>query len=130
MRAGVSGAFGPDARGVGPARRRFSARTRALSKGTSTKTAANIRICSRVTVSPPRGCSNPSDEVPCASEPCKDGIHGYQYNFRFETMMDDIAVIARFDYITTDVSGDKQPQYRTQAIEAFTAAMDTIASEI
>jgi hypothetical protein len=71
-----------------------------------------------------------SDELPCASEPCKVGIHGYQYNFRFETVMDDVAVIAQFDYITTDVSGDKQPQYRTQAIEAFTASMDTIATEI
>lgn len=71
-----------------------------------------------------------SDEIPCASEPCKDGIHGYQYNFRFETTMDDIAVIAQIDYITTDVSGDKQPQYRTQAIEAFTASMDTIAATL
>ena len=71
-----------------------------------------------------------SDEIPCASEPCKNGIHGYQYNFRFETIMDDIAVIAQFDYITTDVSGDKQPQYRTQAIEAFTASMEAIAAEL
>ncbi|MEO3747261.1 hypothetical protein [Plantactinospora sp. B5E13] len=71
-----------------------------------------------------------TDELPCASKPCKDGIHGYQYNFRFEAMMDDIAVIAQFDYITTDVSGDKQTQYRTQAIEAFTASMDAIAAEL
>ncbi|HSK92193.1 MAG TPA: hypothetical protein VK875_12875 [Euzebyales bacterium] len=69
-------------------------------------------------------------EVPCASEPCKDGIHGYVYNFRFETVMDDIAVFAQFDYITTDVSGDEQSQYRTQAIEAFTASMDAIAAEL
>ena len=69
-------------------------------------------------------------EVPCASEPCKDGIHGYVYNFRFETMMDDIAVFAQFDYITTDVSGDKQRQYRARAIEAFTASMDAIAAEL
>lgn len=71
-----------------------------------------------------------SDEIPCASKPCKDGIHGYQYNFRFETMRDDLAVIAQFDYIATDVSGDKQAQYRTQAIEAFIASMDTISAEL
>jgi hypothetical protein len=71
-----------------------------------------------------------SDEIPCANKPCKDGIHGYQYNFRFETRKDDIAVIAQLDYITTDVSGDKQPQYRNQAVEAFTASMNTIANEI
>jgi hypothetical protein len=71
-----------------------------------------------------------SDEIPCASEPCKNGIHGYQYNFRFETTMDDIAVIAQFDYITTDVSGDKQPQYRTQALAAFTASMAAIDAKL
>lgn len=71
-----------------------------------------------------------SDEVPCANEPCEDGIHGYQYNFRFETVMEDIAVIAQFDYITTDVSGDLQPEYRSQAITAFTASMDAIAAEL
>jgi hypothetical protein len=71
-----------------------------------------------------------SDEIPCANKPCTNGIHGYQYNFRFETTMDDIAVIAQFDYITTDVSGDKQPQYRTQAIEAFTASMAAIAAKL
>lgn len=75
--------------------------------------------------------ANPvTHDLPCASEPCKDGIHGYQYNFRFETTTDDIVVIARFDYITTDVGGDKQPQYRTQAIDAFTASMDTIVAKL
>jgi hypothetical protein len=66
------------------------------------------------------------DEVPCASEPCKDGIHGYQYNFRFEAVMENISVKAQFDYITTDVKGDKKPQYRAQAIEAFKASMAAI----
>jgi hypothetical protein len=70
------------------------------------------------------------DEVPCASEPCKNGIHGYLYSFRFQTVKDDIAVIAKFDYMTTDVGGDKQPQYRAQAIEAFIASMGSIASKI
>jgi hypothetical protein len=70
-----------------------------------------------------------SEEVPCASEPCEDGVHGYQYNFRFETVMDDIAVIAQFDYITTNVSVDEQLHYRTQAIEAFIASMNVIADE-
>jgi hypothetical protein len=71
-----------------------------------------------------------SDQVPCASEPCKDGVHGYLYSFRFETKRGDIAVIARLDYITTDVSGEKQPQYRLQAIQAFTASMDVIAAKL
>jgi hypothetical protein len=70
------------------------------------------------------------DEVPCADEPCAKGIHGYQYNFRFETVMDDIAVVAQIDYITTDVSGALRPQYRAQAIEAFAASMDVITAEI
>ncbi|GIF47525.1 hypothetical protein DFJ67_6999 [Asanoa ferruginea] len=71
-----------------------------------------------------------TDEIPCATEPCKNGIHGYLYSFRFETVMDDIGVIAQFDYITTDVNGDKQPQYRTQAIGALTTSMETIAAEL
>nr|MDT0662997.1 hypothetical protein [Micromonospora sp. DSM 115978] len=69
-----------------------------------------------------------SDQLPCANEPCKDGINGYVYNFRFEVTMDDIGVVAQFDYITTDVSGEQQAQYRTQAIAAFNASMDTIAA--
>jgi len=69
-----------------------------------------------------------TDELPCASEPCKDGIHGYQYNFRFEVVMDNISVNAQFDYITTDVKGDKAPQYRAQAIEAFKASMEVITA--
>jgi hypothetical protein len=69
-----------------------------------------------------------SDEIPCVHETCRNGIHGFQYNFRFETRMDDIAVVARFDYITTDVSGDRKAEYRIQAVEAFTAAMATIAA--
>jgi hypothetical protein len=69
-----------------------------------------------------------ADEVPCANEPCKNGIHGYQYNFRFETVMDNISVNAQFDYITTDVKGDKQAQYREQAIDAFQASMKVIAA--
>jgi hypothetical protein len=68
-----------------------------------------------------------TDELPCAAKPCKNGIHGYQYNFRFQAVMgDNISVIVKFDYITTDVKGDKKPQYRTQAIEAFKASMETI----
>jgi hypothetical protein len=72
--------------------------------------------------------ANPlTDELPCVKEPCKDGIHGYVYDFRFEAVMgDNISVNARFDYITTDVSGDKKPQYRAQAIEAFKASMEVI----
>ena len=59
--------------------------------------------------------------------PCKNGIHGYQYNFRFQAVMgDNISVIVKFDYITTDVKGDRKPQYRTRAIEAFKASMETI----
>ncbi|MFD1372074.1 hypothetical protein [Actinoplanes sichuanensis] len=69
-----------------------------------------------------------TDELPCANEPCKDGIHGYQYNFRFETVTGDISVRARFDYITTDVKGDKKPQYRAQAVEAFKASMEVITA--
>ncbi|MDG4829465.1 hypothetical protein O7627_09140 [Solwaraspora sp. WMMD1047] len=68
------------------------------------------------------------DEVPCANKPCKNSINGYQYNFRFEATMDDIGVFAKFDYITTDVSGDQLAQYRNQAIAAYTASMDTIAA--
>lgn len=69
-----------------------------------------------------------TDEVPCAVEPCKDDVHGYQYNFRFEaTMGSNISVDARYDFITTDVKGDKKAQYRKQAIEAFKAAMQAIA---
>ena len=45
-------------------------------------------------------------------------------------MKDDVAVVAQFDYITTDVSGEQQPQYRTQAIESFVASMDTITTTI
>jgi hypothetical protein len=68
-----------------------------------------------------------TDELPCAAKPCKNGIHGYQYNFRFQAVMgDNISVIVKFDYITTDVKGDKKPQYRAQAIEAFKASMETI----
>lgn len=59
-RAGVSGAFGPDSRGAGPARRRLSTRTRTFSKGASTRT-ATTRICSRVTVS--RLLASPSERV-------------------------------------------------------------------
>jgi hypothetical protein len=74
--------------------------------------------------------ANPlTDEVPCVKEPCKNGIHGYAYDFRFEAVMgDNISVNARFDYITTDVSGDKKPQYRAQAIEAFKASMEVIGA--
>ncbi|MDI6104298.1 hypothetical protein QLQ12_37470 [Actinoplanes sp. NEAU-A12] len=43
-------------------------------------------------------------------------------------MGDNISVNARFDYMTTDVSGDKKPQYRAQAIEAFKASMEVIAA--
>ncbi|MEV0901257.1 hypothetical protein [Actinoplanes sp. NPDC049802] len=68
------------------------------------------------------------DEVPCAAKPCKNGIHGYQYNFRFEAVMGNISVNAKIDYITTDVKGDKKPQYRAQAIETFKASMDVIAA--
>jgi hypothetical protein len=67
-------------------------------------------------------------ELPCADKPCKNGINGYQYNFRFEATMDDIGVYAQFDYITTDVSGDQLVQYRNQAIAAYTASMDAIAA--
>jgi hypothetical protein len=69
-----------------------------------------------------------SDQLPCANKPCKDGITGYVYNFRFEATMDDIGVYAQFDYITTDVSGEQQAQYRNQAIAAYTASMDAIAA--
>ncbi|WP_328459478.1 hypothetical protein OHA21_27210 [Actinoplanes sp. NBC_00393] len=69
-----------------------------------------------------------TDELPCAAEPCKSGIHGYQYNFRFEAVMGNVSVNAQFDYITTDVKGDKKPQYRTQAIEAFKASMEVITA--
>ncbi|MFY1688840.1 hypothetical protein [Plantactinospora sp. WMMB782] len=69
-------------------------------------------------------------ELPCASKPCRNGINGYVYNFRFETVLDDVAVIAQFDYITTDVGGDKNPQYRSQAIEAFTASMEVVAARL
>ncbi|MDG4829464.1 hypothetical protein O7627_09135 [Solwaraspora sp. WMMD1047] len=69
-----------------------------------------------------------SDQLPCADAPCKDGITGYVYNFRFEATTDDIGVYAQFDYITTDVSGEQQAQYRNQAIAAYTASMDTIAA--
>jgi hypothetical protein len=74
--------------------------------------------------------ANPlTDEVPCAQKPCKNGINGYAYDFRFEAVLgDNISVNARFDYITTDVSGDKKAQYRTQAIEEFKASMDVIAA--
>jgi hypothetical protein len=66
-----------------------------------------------------------TDEVPCAKEPCKNGIHGYAYDFRSEAVMgDNISVNVRFDYITTDVSRDKKPQYRAQAIEAFKDSME------
>ena len=41
-------------------------------------------------------------------------------------MGDNISVIVKFDYITTDVKGDRKPQYRTRAIEAFKASMETI----
>lgn len=71
-----------------------------------------------------------ADSLPCAAEPCKNGIHGYQYNFRFETILDNIAVDAQFDYITTDVKGDKQAQYRTHAIEEFKTSMDIIATRL
>jgi hypothetical protein len=67
-----------------------------------------------------------TDELPCAAEPCKNDIHGYQYNFRFEAVMGNVSVNAKFDYITTDVKGDKKPQYRAQAIEAFKTSMETI----
>jgi hypothetical protein len=67
-------------------------------------------------------------ELPCANEPCKNGITGYQYNFRFEATIDNIGVFAQFDYITTDVSGERKPQYRNQAIAAYTASMDAIAA--
>lgn len=69
-------------------------------------------------------------EMPCVNKPCKDGINGYQYNFRFATVMDDIGVNAKIDYITTDVGGDKKPQYRAEAIKAFIATMDTIAARL
>jgi hypothetical protein len=76
--------------------------------------------------------ANPlTDEVPCAKKPCKNGINGYAYDFRFEAVIgDNISVNARFDYITTDVTGDQKPQYRAQAIEAFKASMDVIAAEL
>ncbi|MEV0897621.1 hypothetical protein [Actinoplanes sp. NPDC049802] len=68
-----------------------------------------------------------ASDLPCAAKPCKNGIHGYQYNFRFQAVMgNNISVIVKFDYITTDVKGDKKPQYRTQAIEAFKASMEII----
>jgi hypothetical protein len=70
------------------------------------------------------------DEVPCANEPCEDGIHGHQYNFRFETVMEGLAVIAQFDYITTDVNGDLRPEHRGQAIASFIASADAVAAEI
>ena len=41
-------------------------------------------------------------------------------------MGDNISVTVKFDYITTDVKGDKKSQYRAQAIEAFKASMETI----
>jgi hypothetical protein len=71
-----------------------------------------------------------AEHLPCAVEPCEDGVHGYQYNFRFETVLDDIVVIAEFDYITTDTSGDQQDEYRGQAVAAFAASMDVIAAEL
>ncbi|MBF9127941.1 hypothetical protein I0C86_02850 [Plantactinospora sp. S1510] len=69
-----------------------------------------------------------TNSLPCANEPCKNGIHGYLYNFRFETVKDNISVSAEFGYITTDVKGDKKSQYRTQAIEAFKASMEVITA--
>jgi hypothetical protein len=70
------------------------------------------------------------NELPCATEPCKNGIHGYLYNFRFETVAGNVSVSAEFGYITTDVKGDKQPQYRTQATEAFKASMAVITARL
>ncbi|MCH7231096.1 hypothetical protein L0U85_09555 [Glycomyces sp. L485] len=72
----------------------------------------------------------PAETLPCADEPCADGIHGYQYNFRFETVAEDITVIAEFDYITTDVSGELRPEYRSQAVAAFNASMEVILAEL
>ncbi|HWS38413.1 MAG TPA: hypothetical protein VN408_37465 [Actinoplanes sp.] len=70
-----------------------------------------------------------TDELPCVSEPCKDGIHGYQYNFRFEAVIGaNISMDAQYDYITTDVKGDKKPQYKAQAIEAFMNALEAITT--
>lgn len=67
-------------------------------------------------------------EEPCADEDCDDFLRSYLYSFRFETAYEDVAVIAQFDYITTDVSGDEQSAYRSEAIEAFTASMDAMRS--
>jgi hypothetical protein len=70
---------------------------------------------------------NIEPDEPCAEGTCGDPMLSYMYSFRFETMMDDVAVIAQFDYITTDASGDEQANYRDQAIAALNAAMNAIA---
>ncbi len=69
-------------------------------------------------------------ELPCASEACEDGIHGYMYRFGFATVTGDVVVIAQFDYITTSTSGEREPAYRSQAIEAFTAAMGAVIAQL
>lgn len=73
---------------------------------------------------------NIEPDEPCAEESCGDSMSSYMYSFRFETMTGDVAVIAQFDYITTDTSGERQADYRDQAIEAFTASMDAIAARL
>ncbi len=70
------------------------------------------------------------DELPCLDEPCSDGIHGYQYNFRFETVMADFVVVAQLDFIATDTSGERQDAYRDQAVAMFTACMEALAAEV
>ena len=69
-------------------------------------------------------------EEPCETEDCEDFVPSYMYSYRFETVMDDVAVIAQFDYITTDVSGEQQAEYRGQAVAAFTASMEEITAHL
>ncbi|MCD0445777.1 hypothetical protein LO763_19395 [Glycomyces sp. A-F 0318] len=69
-------------------------------------------------------------EGPCDDEPCDDSLFSYMYRFRFETVTGDVAVIAQFDYITTDTGGDQQSDYRELAVEAFTASMDAVTAEL
>ncbi|GAB3994429.1 hypothetical protein GCM10029992_08800 [Glycomyces albus] len=68
--------------------------------------------------------------MPCAEAPCEDGLNGHQYNFRFETVAADFVMIARLDYITTDTAGDRQDQYREQAIDAFTGYMEALTDQV
>lgn len=70
------------------------------------------------------------DEVPCAEQPCEDGINGYQYNYRFETVVGDFVMIAQLDYITTDTAGDQQDEYRERAVSAFTGYMEALADQV